>query len=189
MGKKYGGEEVWEKIVRPGRTSSGHVTLSLPVKKAPLGQIVRNFRLSMRRTHFRTWPLPVTWLLVTSGHVTSVTSGCSSSNTTWTVPIYYSCLIICYVNLSSHVHVFTRKLILVQIVISYHCLFPNWIQSYCQLNYEIDIRESDLWSDHSKHHTKLACVNYLSNYELYLKRRHCHNLVLIYGTRMCFAKF
>ena len=60
LGKKYGGEEVWEKIVRPGRTSSGHVTLSLPVKKAPLGQIVRNFRLSMRRTHFRTWPLPVT---------------------------------------------------------------------------------------------------------------------------------
>ena len=103
--------------------------------------------------------------------------------------LFQACLIICYVNLSSHVHVFTRKLILVQIVISYHCLFPNWIQSYCQLNYGIDIRESDLWSDHSKHHTKLACVNYLSNYELYLKRRHCHNLVLIYGTRMCFAKF
>ena len=107
---------------------------------------------------------------------------------TWTVPIYYSCLIICYVNLSSHVHVFTRKLILVQIVISYHCLFPNWIQSYCQLNYGIDIRESDLWSDHSKHHTKLACVNYLSNNELYLKRRHCHNLVLIYGTKDVLCK-
>jgi hypothetical protein len=67
--------------------------------------------------------------------------------------LFEACLIICYVNLSSHVHVFTRKLILVQIVIAYHCFFPNWIQSYCQLNYGIDIRESDLWSDHSKHHT------------------------------------
>jgi len=32
-------------------------------------------------------------------------------------------------------------------------------------------------------------LKYLSNYELYLKRRHCHNLVLIYDTRMWFAKF
>ena len=35
------------------RTSSGHVTLSLPVKKAPLGRILRNFRLRMRRTYLR----------------------------------------------------------------------------------------------------------------------------------------
>ena len=32
-------------------------------------------------------------------------------------------------------------------------------------------------------------MKYLSNCELYLKRRHCHNVVLIYATRMCFAKF
>ena len=32
-------------------------------------------------------------------------------------------------------------------------------------------------------------MKYLSNYELYLKRRHCHNLILIYGTYLCFAKF
>ena len=31
-------------------------------------------------------------------------------------------------------------------------------------------------------------MKYLSNYELYLKRRHCYNLVLIYDSRMCFAK-
>ena len=29
----------------------------------------------------------------------------------------------------------------------------------------------------------------ISNYELYFKWRHCHNLVLIYDTRMCFAQF
>jgi hypothetical protein len=38
----------------PDSASSGHVTLSLPVKKAPLGRILRNFRLHMRRTYFRT---------------------------------------------------------------------------------------------------------------------------------------
>jgi hypothetical protein len=52
-GKKYGknyGEQITGQKVRPDRTSSGHVTLSLPVKKAPLGRILRNFRLRMRRT-------------------------------------------------------------------------------------------------------------------------------------------
>jgi hypothetical protein len=51
--KKYG------KIVRQDRTSSGHVTLSFPVKKAPLGRILHNFRLCIHRTYFRTGPLPV----------------------------------------------------------------------------------------------------------------------------------
>ena len=35
-------------------------------------------------------------------------------------------------------------------------------------------------------------INHIQRYredELYLKRRHCHNLILIYGTWMCFAKF
>ena len=32
-------------------------------------------------------------------------------------------------------------------------------------------------------------VKYLSNYILYLQKRHCHTLVLIYGTRMWFSKF
>ena len=42
----------------------GHFrTGSLPVKKAPLGRILRNFRLHMRITYFRT------------GHMTDVTSG------------------------------------------------------------------------------------------------------------------
>ena len=50
-GKKNG------KNVRPDRASSGHLTLSLPVKKAPLGRILRNLRLRMRRTYFRTGSL------------------------------------------------------------------------------------------------------------------------------------
>ena len=59
-GKKYGGKYGKTIMGKNSKSSSDHVTLSLPVKKAPLGQIVRNFRLSMRRTHFRTWPLLVT---------------------------------------------------------------------------------------------------------------------------------
>jgi hypothetical protein len=39
-----------------------HVTLSLPVKKAPLGRIWRDFRLRMRRIYFRIGSLLVTWL-------------------------------------------------------------------------------------------------------------------------------
>jgi hypothetical protein len=58
--EKNTGKKVWEKIVRPDRASSGHVTLSLPVKKAPLGRILRKFRLRMRIAYFRTGPLPVT---------------------------------------------------------------------------------------------------------------------------------
>jgi hypothetical protein len=62
--KKYGeksmGKTSTGKILRPNRACSGHVTLSLPVKRAPLGRILRNSRLRMRRTYFRTWLLPVT---------------------------------------------------------------------------------------------------------------------------------
>ena len=47
--------------------SSGHVTLSLPVKKAPLERILCNLRLRMRRTYFRIWHVTN----ATSGHVTS----------------------------------------------------------------------------------------------------------------------
>ena len=60
MGKKVWGKKVRGKILRPNRACSGHVTLSLPVKRAPLGRILRNSRLGMRRTYFRTWLLPVT---------------------------------------------------------------------------------------------------------------------------------
>ena len=65
--------------------------------------------------------------------------------------------LLCY--FVKYAHVFTKKFIvlidkLVQIVISYHWgFFFNWIQSYCQLNDGIDIRESDLWSDHGKNYT------------------------------------
>jgi hypothetical protein len=62
-GKNYGKkilEKIREIIVRPDMVSSGHVTLSLPVKKDPLGRILRNFWLRMRRTYFRTGSLPVT---------------------------------------------------------------------------------------------------------------------------------
>jgi hypothetical protein len=47
-------------------------------QKTPLGQILRNFWLRMRRTYFRT------------GHVTDVTSGSTSANMVLSVPIYYS---------------------------------------------------------------------------------------------------
>ena len=67
--KKYQ-KKVRGKKVRPDRTSSGHVTLSLPVKKAPLGRILRNFGLC--RTYFRTGPLPVTFGHVTSCHFWSL---------------------------------------------------------------------------------------------------------------------
>jgi hypothetical protein len=69
--KKYGKKSTWKKV-RPDSASSGHVTLSFSVKKAPLVQILCNFRLCMRRTYFRTWPLPDR---DSSGHVTDVTSG------------------------------------------------------------------------------------------------------------------
>ena len=52
-GKKYEKKErekVRGKKVRPDRAPSGYVTLSLPVKKAPLGRILRNVRLRMRRS-------------------------------------------------------------------------------------------------------------------------------------------
>ena len=62
-------------------------------QKAPLGRILRNFRLRMRRTYFRTGHVTG----VTSGHVTDVTSGHaqwfdphrSSANVALSVPIYY----------------------------------------------------------------------------------------------------
>ena len=42
-GKKFG-KKIREIIVRPDMVSSEHMTLSLPVKKDPLGRILRNFR-------------------------------------------------------------------------------------------------------------------------------------------------
>ena len=75
----------------PDRAPSGHVTWSLPVKRA----IWRNFRLRMHRTYFRTWSFPVTSGHVTSDHVTSghVTSGSTPhstpANANWAVLIYY----------------------------------------------------------------------------------------------------
>jgi hypothetical protein len=79
-GKKYGG-----KVTR------------LPVEKGPLGWILRNFRLRMRRPYFRTGrfrsrysrhfrSLPVK-------HAHGITSGSSSANMTLSVPIYYLHLI------------------------------------------------------------------------------------------------
>ena len=62
----------------PDSVSSGHVTLSLLVKKAPLVRIWRNFRLRMRRTYFRTGHATD----VTSGHVTDVISGHVTSGST-----------------------------------------------------------------------------------------------------------
>ena len=59
-GKKNTGKKSTGKKVRPGRASSDHVTLSFPVKKAPLGPILRNFRLRMHSTYFRTGPIPIT---------------------------------------------------------------------------------------------------------------------------------
>ena len=80
----------------PDMGYSGHVTLSLPVKRPPLGRIWRNFRLRMRRRYFRTMTE------VTFGHVTHVTSGHvtsghfrsyamvrSPANVILSVPIYY----------------------------------------------------------------------------------------------------
>ena len=58
--KKKFVKKIREIIVRPDMVSSGHVTLSLPVKKDPLQRILRSIRLRMRRTYFRTGPLPVT---------------------------------------------------------------------------------------------------------------------------------
>ena len=88
--KKSTGNKSAAKKVRPDRTSSGHLTLSLPVKKAPLRRILRNFGLHMCRTYFRTGPLPVTSLPVTSGQAYAmVRSSGSSANVAWTVPIYY----------------------------------------------------------------------------------------------------
>jgi hypothetical protein len=51
-------------------------------QKAILGRIWHNFRLRMPRTYFRRGHLTY----VTSGHVTS---GCSTANNNWAVPIYY----------------------------------------------------------------------------------------------------
>jgi hypothetical protein len=60
---------------------SGHVTLSLPVKRPQLGRIWRNFRLRMHRTYFRTLTN------VTSGHVTDVTFGhVTSGHAQWSDP-------------------------------------------------------------------------------------------------------
>ena len=70
-GEKYGKKKNGKKVrggstgkkVRPDRAPSGHVTLSLPVKKAPLGRILRNVRCAcaehnsehglFRSRHFR----------------------------------------------------------------------------------------------------------------------------------------
>jgi hypothetical protein len=57
--KKFGKQKYGKKSTEK-KTTAGHVTLSLPVKEAPLGRIL--FRLRMRITYFRT---------ETSSHVTS----------------------------------------------------------------------------------------------------------------------
>ena len=87
--KKNAGEKAGHvQNILPVRTASGHATLSLPVKKTPLGRILRNFMLRMRRTYFRTGHVTD----VSSGHVTDVTSGhvtsgSTTANTTLSVPI------------------------------------------------------------------------------------------------------
>jgi hypothetical protein len=68
--------------ILPVMASSGHVTLSLPVKNTPLGRILRNFILRMRRTYFRTGHVTD----VTSGHVTDVTSGSTTAQHHRTAP-------------------------------------------------------------------------------------------------------
>jgi hypothetical protein len=54
-------------------------------ENAPLGRILRNFRLRMRITYFRTGHVTN----VTSSHVTS---GSTPAKATWDIPIYYHCL-------------------------------------------------------------------------------------------------
>jgi hypothetical protein len=59
------------------RTGSLPVTwLLLPMKKVPLGRILCNFRLRMRRRYFRTWHIAD----ITSGDVTIVASGSISQH-------------------------------------------------------------------------------------------------------------
>ena len=62
----------------PNRDSSGRVTWSLPVKKVPLGRILCNFRLRMRRTYLRTGQVND----IISGHMTYVISGHVTSGST-----------------------------------------------------------------------------------------------------------
>ena len=57
--------------ILPDRASSGYVTNVTSGQKAPLGRILRNFRLSMRRTYFRSLPYSASSGFVTSGHITS----------------------------------------------------------------------------------------------------------------------
>ena len=78
-GKKVWGKKVREKIVRQDRACSGHVTLSLPVKRAPH---VQNILPDMASSgHFRS-NMRMASLPVAPPH-------CSPSNVTRTVPIYY----------------------------------------------------------------------------------------------------
>ena len=65
---KTRGEAGHAQNILPVRGSSGHVTLSHPVKKAPLGRILRNLLLRLRRTYFRTC------------HVIDITSGSTSQH-------------------------------------------------------------------------------------------------------------
>ena len=69
--KKKEGETGHALNILPDRSSSDHVTNVTSGQKAPLGRILRNFRLSMRRTYFRSLPDRASSGLVTSGHVTS----------------------------------------------------------------------------------------------------------------------
>ena len=73
------------------RASSGQVTDVTSGQKTTLGQILRNFRLSMHRTYFwqGTWltSLPVTSLSVTWLPVAPLHR--STANMAWAVPIYY----------------------------------------------------------------------------------------------------
>jgi hypothetical protein len=73
----------------PDRTSSDHVTLSLPVKRPTRAAIVQ---LPVAHAQNILPNMHVTG--VTSGHVIDVTfghvtSGSSTANVVWAVPIYY----------------------------------------------------------------------------------------------------
>ena len=102
----------------PDRASSGHVTLSLAIKKAPLGRIWLRFRLRMRRTYFRfRWlkALPITSLPIAPPHR-------STANMTWAVPIYYLCPIIAILS-------FNSRVLLFWVVICLYCIL--WFTVDC----------------------------------------------------------
>jgi hypothetical protein len=89
-GEKAGhAQNILQDSATSGQATSGHVTDVTSGQKAPLGRILCNYRLRMRRTYFRfRWltSCPVMWLPDTS---LPVAPHRSSANATWAVPIYY----------------------------------------------------------------------------------------------------